>query len=258
MERNALQKSCRYSPGHGFSRGHSFSRGHGYSKGHSFFRTLLACAVGFGLCAVSIAAKQAVADEPTAMVEDITSDRDDVQLMDYLTAGQRIDLASGETLTLGYLLSCVQETIVGGTVIIGEDESTVEGGEISREWIDCDGGSVVLNEGQNQEAGAMAFRNSPGKCDAPKPDRVIYGVSPVIKFQTKSAPITIKAACAGTGSVPITLNASGKVADARKAGIRLTAGQTYLFEAGGRSLVVKVSKLAEDDPLSTISRLVPM
>lgn len=210
------------------------------------------------LASLVIAVPLAHADGPTAMVENISSDRDDVQLMDYLSEGMEITLGADETLVLGYLLSCVQETITGGKVTVGADESTVEGGGVSREWIDCDGGEVLLTQGQNQEAGAMAFRTSPGQCNAPKPERVIYGVSPLIKFHGTPAPVTITAACTGEDAGPITLGASSKVTDAEKAGIRLTAGQTYLFESDGRSLVVKVSKLAEDKPVSAISRLVPM
>lgn len=214
-----------------------------------------AFALVIALC-LSPAAVQA--DEPTAMIEDISSQRDDVQLMDYLTSGDRIELSAGETVVLGYLLSCVQETIVGGTIIVGVDESNVQGGEVSREWIDCDGGSIDLAPGQNQEAGAMAFRNSPGECAPPKPDRVIYGVSPIIKFGQKPGTVTIKAACSGDQGVSLTLAASGAVTDSKLAGIRLDPGQTYLFEAGERSLIVKVSSLAEDNPKSIISRLVPM
>lgn len=211
----------------------------------------LAAGAAFGIL---VAAAPASA-EPMAMVEDITAERDDLQLMDYLEAGRTIELAAGETLVVGYLLSCVQETITGGTVTIGEAESTVAGGSVERAYIDCDGGSVVLAEGQDQEAGAAAYRKGDDPGDLPKPDRVIYALSPLVRFA--GAPETVTVTRLDADEPPLELS-GGAVIDAATAGITLERGGTYRFESGDRVAIVKVSSLAESAEGPAISRLVPM
>ena len=212
------------------------------------------------ICAawIALAAGVAQAGEPTAMVEEVSGARGDLELMDYLEAGRSIELMDGERLVLGYFLSCVHETIVGGIVTIGRRESTVDGGTVERAYPDCDGGSVVLAEGLDQEAGAAAFRGE-GSCTAmPPPDRILYDVSPLIRFRKDSGPLTITRLCPPETEAPITVQADGQSIDLRSAGLALAVGSSYRIEGAGRTVVVKISRLAEPNRAALISRLLPL
>ncbi len=204
-----------------------------------------------------IVAGPVLAGEPSAMVEDISSSRDDVQMMDYLEPGQTITLAPGEILTLGYFLSCAQETITGGTVTIGDMQSDVSGGTVETAYVSCDDQVVTLSANQQQEAGTTVMR--PGNpCDSLVPDVVVYDVSPLVRLTEPAASVEYVDACsAGTGQWT-KIGASEGLADFRAAGIALTPGQTYLIRRGARTLTVLVSKLAEAQAVALIARLVPL
>lgn len=196
-----------------------------------------------------ILAAGAAQAEPSALVEDITSDRDDVQLMDYLEPGQTIKLAADETIVIGYLLSCIQETITGGTVTVGEDESTVAGGKVESGYVDCDGGPVVAQVGAEQEAGAGAFRGN-----VPPPDRIIYGLSPIVRLSEPANDLRLKLMNSDEEEVTVPVN--GKVVDFADLGIVLQSSGTYLLTAGERRLLFKVSALSEPNP-SKLARFLP-
>lgn len=51
--------------------------------------------------------------------------------MDYVEPGQVIRLGAADGLVLGYLKSCWRETITGGTVTVGTEQSQVAGGEVA-------------------------------------------------------------------------------------------------------------------------------
>src|SRR5262245_57691403 len=78
----------------------------------------------------------ALAGEPVAIVEE-APEHTGVTFMDYLDAGRAFDLGPGETLVIDYLKSCLRETIVGGKVVVGFEQSAIKGGSISRDKFDC-------------------------------------------------------------------------------------------------------------------------
>lgn len=211
-------------------------------------RTLMAATAVAGLSSAALA-------EPSALVEDISSDRGDVQLMDYLEPGQTVKLAPGEILTLGYFESCVQETITGGTVTVGQYESTVSGGAVETTEVDCDGGPVIVQAGVEQEAGAATFRAA-GATTMPVPDRLIFGLSPIIKLSGPANQIVIERLDAETS--PKTIAAAGSIVDTAAMGVTLEAGGTYRVTAGDKSLVFKVSKLSQPTGAPAVSRLLPL
>ncbi|WP_425404185.1 hypothetical protein [Hwanghaeella sp.] len=202
-----------------------------------------------------ILAAGAAQAEPSALVEDITSDRDDVQLMDYLEPGQTIKLAADETIVIGYLTTCVQETITGGTVTIGQDESTVAGGKKESAWVDCDGGPVVAQVGAEQEAGAAGTRNTTIKTDI-KSERMLFGVSPIIKL---SSPVSeIEVTRLDTSEVIHRISANGLIVDLAEAKIALTPGGIYQAKAGDRQTVFTISRLSDEQNASRLARLLPL
>ena len=62
---------------------------------------------------------------PVAVVEDVSASVKGVGFMDYVAAGSRITLAPNDSLALGYIKSCVRETIIGGIVTVGTEQSEV-------------------------------------------------------------------------------------------------------------------------------------
>src|SRR5690349_7142881 len=87
----------------------------------------------------------AAAQSPVAVVEEITGTVPGVQFMDYVEPGQVIRLGAHDRIVLGYLRSCWRETINGGTVTVGNDESDVAGGEVTRAKVTCEGGKMMLS-----------------------------------------------------------------------------------------------------------------
>jgi hypothetical protein len=123
------------------------------------FRALVAAA-GPALLAI---ASQASAHAPpplipTALVEDVKSSTADVEFMDYVGSGQVIKLGAGDVLVLSYLKSCEHETITGGTVVVGAEQSDVKDGQVIRAKVACDGGKVRLTSQQASKSAASAFR----------------------------------------------------------------------------------------------------
>lgn len=205
--------------------------------------------------ALSLGISSAMA-EPSALVEDISTDREDVQLMDYLEPGMVIELAPDETLTVGYLLSCVQETITGGQVTIGEDESVVSGGSVDTTEVDCDGGPIVAAVGGAEvEAGAAAFRAGAAK-DLPLPDRIIFGLSPIVKLSKDAESLTLTRLDEEEGEKAIP--ASSRIVDFEKLGVVLAHGGTYTLSTGELGMVFKVSRLAEESGVPPVARLLPL
>jgi hypothetical protein len=72
------------------------------------------------------------ANAQVALVEDVNSKSAGVQSMDYVAAGKQIRLGNQDTLVLSYLKSCWRETIAGGTVTVGAEQSDVAGGHVER------------------------------------------------------------------------------------------------------------------------------
>lgn len=215
----------------------------------------IACITGLWL-AIIAGPHSVAAEEASAMVESISTMRDDVMEMDYLTAGQTIRLAANETLVVGYFLSCAQETIIGGTVMIGKHESSVEGGKIETQFVSCDDQVVQFSLNQQQAAGTSVLR--PGEpCNALVPDIVIYDVSPLIRHVDLSASLDYSPACEASSGQWSSISGAGKPIDFRDLGIELEQGATYLLRQGDRTVVLLVSKLAERNASSIIARYVP-
>jgi hypothetical protein len=91
--------------------------------------------------------------------------------MTYLDTGRTIRLGPRDTIVLSYLHSCVRETITGGTVTVGVDQSEVQAGEVTRTKLNC-GESMFVPTGNSdaQFAGRVlrgpkpkAFNALPGR-----------------------------------------------------------------------------------------------
>jgi hypothetical protein len=113
------------------------------------------CAIAAALALTALPSSESAAGEPVAVVEQIEAPGTGLQFMDFVEVGRLIKLRAGESLTLGYFGSCTQERIVGGTVRIGTDQSSVDGGEITRQQVECDGGRLQLDASASDSSGVM-------------------------------------------------------------------------------------------------------
>src|SRR5215831_8843131 len=103
------------------------SRGDRPMTNHALNAAVLAVALAVSNQALARAPAPLV---PAALVEDVKSASADVEFMDYVGNGQVIKLEASDLLVLSYLKSCVYETITGGTVHVGRDKSSVDGGKV--------------------------------------------------------------------------------------------------------------------------------
>ncbi len=210
-------------------------------------------AFAFVLIAAPAFAQQA------ALVEDAKGKNLDVDFMDYVDAGRVIKLAPGDELVLGYLRSCWRETIKGGTVTVGAEQSTVEGGTVRREKVECDGGKMRLTQSQSGQAGVMVFRAPPRPAQAAAPQTTLYGLSPVLDVKGGGS-VTIERIDAPGEKLTVQVAAQqlqrGAFHDLAKAGQTLVAGGVYRASAGpGREIVFKVDPEAKPGQAPVISRL---
>jgi hypothetical protein len=186
------------------------------------------------------------AQMPSAIVESVKGQIAGAEFMDYVTPGQVIKLGANGTIVLAYLASCLRETITGGVVIVGADESRVSLGDISREKPMCDTAQVQVSD--NATSGGMAFRNSPRRQQlAAVPQLTIYALSPVIEV-TEHGKLLIERIDKPGERYEATLSKGSLVKqrfhDLAAVSTQLKAGGVYSATLGSRKIVFKVDQLA--------------
>src|SRR5687767_7935339 len=70
-----------------------------------------------------------------AILEEIEGSTGKHEAFDELRSGDRIELGANGRAVIGYLGSCTRETIQGGAVVIGAEQSQIESGQVARETI---------------------------------------------------------------------------------------------------------------------------
>jgi hypothetical protein len=179
--------------------------------------------------------------------------------MDYLEPGQVIKLTPKDTVVIGYMKSCWQETITGGTVTVGTEQSDVQGGQVVRSRPPCDGGKMLLTaELANVSAGA-AFRAPPkGQHLPPRPEFTLYGLSPVVEVKPKGTLVIERIDQTGERH-EVALGADrlthGAFLDLAKAGIVLIAGGLYRVTAGAQEMVFQIDPGAKPGDTPIVGRL---
>ncbi|MEJ0069148.1 MAG: hypothetical protein WDO24_10950 [Pseudomonadota bacterium] len=213
------------------------------------------------LLAVLLAPSRVWAAEPAAIVEDVVGVVKDVQAFDYLTAGTPIQLPPRVTLVIGYLKSCVRETITGAKLVIGTEQSTVEGGQVKRETVECDGGRMQLTANQAAKSGVMVFRGTPRPAGAPPAAQLtIFGASPIFTLAAADR-LEIKR-LDQSGQPPLDFALAkprvghGVVFDLAKQNVALAPGGTYQASSGAQTVVFKVDVLAKPGTAPAVGRLV--
>lgn len=207
----------------------------------------------FGLAA------SAFAQSPVAIVEDVQGKVDGVEFMDYVASGKVIKVGPKATVVLGYLKSCWRETITGGVVVVGSEQSTVQGGDVQRIKVPCDARAVQLSDREARQSAATTFRAMTSEPGArPRKLPTLYGTSPLV--EAKGGNLLVIERIDGAGEryvVPLKAAASarGRFYDFAKNGQSLTPGATYLATLGTKKFTFMVDASATSGPLPIVGRL---
>jgi hypothetical protein len=216
-------------------------------------QTHMPVAVVFWLAIITSSA----ADAQVALVEDVNSKAAGVEFMDYLPVGKQIRLGRQDTLVLSYLKSCWQESITGGTVTVGAEQSDVAGGKVERRKVDCDAGKLQLTAQQAGQSAGMVVRDLKPPVDPP-PQITLFGSSPIVEIKGGGSLLIERLDQPGE-RVEITVAGpallKGRFYDLARAGKSLAPGGTYRASAGGRQIVFKVDPSAKAGASPMIGRL---
>lgn len=113
-----------------------------------------------------------------------------VERFEYVSAGKTIELGAGRRMVVSYLRSCWRETIRGGTVTIGRENSAVADGTLERERVKCSGSALRLGPDEGQHSAVMVFR-APARLSREatrslgrelRVRNVLFGASPIIEL----------------------------------------------------------------------------
>ncbi|MSP75371.1 MAG: hypothetical protein EXR12_04475 [Rhodospirillaceae bacterium] len=204
-------------------------------------------------------ASSAWADAPVAVVEDVAGKPAGVEFMDYVEPGRVIKLAAGDSIVLGYLKSCWRETIRGGTVTVGTEQSEVTGGTVDRTKVGCDGGKMELAAAQSKQSAAMVFRKAPGPNTPPKPQFKIYGRAPVVELKGGGTLVIERVDVPSGDRLEIVIApaqlVNGAFYDLAKADKNLKPGGVYRAKVGDQQIVFEVDAGAKDGAEPMAGRL---
>src|SRR5262245_57620685 len=200
------------------------------------------------LLSTAMPSSEAVAGEPVAVVEQIEAPSTGLQFMDFVEVGRLIKLRAGETMTLGYFGSCTQERIVGGTVQIGTNQSSVDGGEITRQQVECDGGRLQLDANASESSGVMILRKidpavtTASEGSLPPAELVLFHTQPIVGISTPNSLLRIERLDAAEPRIEVRIE-SGYL-DLASTANNLTPGGLYRAEAVGHSIVFSIDPKA--------------
>jgi hypothetical protein len=221
-------------------------------------KTLVAATVAAVLAvATQVSAHIAAPMIPTALVEDVQGATADIEFMDYVGSGQVIKLQPGDVLVLSYLKSCEHETITGGTVIVGAEQSDVRDGLIVRTKVPCDGGRMRLSSQQASKSAASAFRLQSADIQP-----TLYARAPVVQLpkvpagqdRTLLIERVDRRGERHKFQIDDTIAAAGFY-DLAKVNVSLARGAIYDASIGGHKMTFAIDPKAASGPAPIVSRL---
>jgi hypothetical protein len=191
------------------------------------------------------------ATEQVAIVEEVSPQVQKVRRFDLLPSGQLIDLGASGRIVLGYRKSCWQDTITGGRVTVEMQNSTVEGGRLLRRRIECDASGLAWMNSGNATAGrgVVLLPNQ----EAPKPDVVLFGLSPIVVTKKGEASLIIER-LDRPGEL-LRFDLGDERVDFFERGLALEARGVYRFAIGDRAIIARVDDLAEPGRAPAVGRL---
>lgn len=189
----------------------------------------------------------AAAQVPVAVVENVDGNVG-VEFMDYVIAGQVIDLGGNGSIVLSYMKSCVRETITGGTVIALDEESLVQGGKVERDRQRCDAKRMQLDASRATQSAGTVYRGAAETMMAGKVEpMILYGRSPMLQVDDRRSPLLIQRLDRAGQRIELAVTnrllVAGRFVDLAKAGVSLQSGGRYSVTQG--SSVVEFSIAAD-------------
>ena len=183
--------------------------------------------------------------------------------MDYVEVGKIIPLNAQDSIVLSYLYSCVRETITGGVITVGKEQSDVRSGKVVRTLTHCDAGRMLLSAQLASQSAGTISRNAKSKqaepTSSPVPQFMLYGLSPVIDLKGGGGTVEIARVDQGSeryvlavGDPKLQRNAFYDLADI---GLTLTAGAIYRATIGSQSVTFGVDPSAKPGKTPIIGRL---
>ncbi len=212
-------------------------------------------AVIFFAAAAAMAGGVARAAPPSAIVEDAT-DGINVAFMDYVEPGRIIALGADGKIVLGYLRSCLRETITGGDITVGTERSAVRNGRIETERVECDGGALQLTSAQAAKGGVLVLRapaKAGGTARMPRAQFTLYGTSPLIRVAAAGRVVITRL---DRDEKPLEIEVRGRFVDLAIFRTSLKPGGLYRATNGKSDLVFKVDAFARPGPEPIIGRLI--
>ncbi len=191
---------------------------------------------------------------PVAVIEDVRGNPAGLQVMDYVEPGKVIQLGSNDSIVLDYLTSCWHETITGGTVTVGTEQSEVVNGKIERSRAECQANKAQIDPAFANHSGGMIFRGEPRLT----PQVTLYGLSPIIEVTSRDTLVIERIDRPGERR-EISLSREQLVhntfLDLAKTGVVLTAGAIYRARAGTQEIVFKIDPEAQAGQTPIVGRL---
>jgi len=217
-------------------------------------KSLLALGGLFGLLA------SATAQAPVAVVEDVQGKVAGVEFMDYVAAGRVIKLGPKDSLVLSYMKSCWRESITGGTVTVGQEQSAVSLGKVERTKVACDSSRMQLSSREATQSAATVYRSLRSDQPAPQPALLtLYGQSPVVEVNDERGRLLIERLDELGERVEVAIEGPallrGMFFDLAKTDIALKPGARYLASLGERKVQFTIAREAQPGATPVIGRL---
>lgn len=207
------------------------------------------------------AATGAAAQAPVAVVEEVKGKPASIEFMDYVTAGQIIKLGPADTIVLGYMTSCWRETITGGTVVVGAEQSSTHLSKIDRVKVDCGAGQAAVSQQEARTSAATVFRSvkPPSSPEAEPAKLTVHGLSPILDLGSTGRLVVERLDKRGERHAVTVQRRSlvhGRFYDFATTNKALTPGGTYAAKFRGRSVIFNVDASAKPGKGPVIGRLV--
>ena len=190
---------------------------------------------------------------PAALVEDISGPVSGAAIMQYVAPGRVLHLSGSGRISLGYLHSCIQEVITGGTVTVGANQSVVKHGKVLRERVECDGGHMRLAAQQATQAGAFVTRGGSMNHYAFQVVR-LYSLSPFISL-IGGGIVRMERLDQSSPTMQIRIRSSTPYYDFAQHRRTLAAGGLYRVSSDSRVVMFRVDPKAQATNVPIISRL---
>jgi hypothetical protein len=198
-----------------------------------------------------------------ALVENVTGASAGVEFMDYVEAGKIMHLDPQDSIVLSYLYSCVRETIEGGIVTVGREQSDVQLGKVERAPTKCDAGRMQLTAELASQSAGTVFRSLASKRDEPRsppaPQFTLYGSAPMVQVRDGGGAIEITRIDGDGEHYQFTIGTPQSLRssfyDFAAAGTQLSPGGVYQATLAGQSLTFKIDPSAKPGKSPIVGRL---